>query len=90
MADVKKVTADATGGKELPAPAPSRPRGGLVQFYKQVRSEISKVTWPTWKETYLTTFMVFMMVVLTMVFFAVVDVVFQYGETLLIGARTLF
>jgi len=31
-----------------------------------------------------------MMVVLTMVFFAVVDVIFQYGETLLIGARTLF
>ena len=89
MADVKKATADATGGKQLPAPAPAR-RGGLVQFYRQVRSEVSKVTWPTWKETYLTTFMVFMMVVLTMVFFAVVDVIFQYGETLLIGARTLF
>ena len=90
MADVKKATADATGGKGLPAPVPPRRSGGLIQFYREVRSEVSKVTWPTWKETYLTTFMVFMMVVLTMVFFAVVDVVFQYGETLLIGARTLF
>jgi len=90
MADVKKATSDATGGKELPAPAPRARSGGLFQFYRQVRSEVSKVTWPTWKETYLTTFMVFMMVVLTMVFFAVVDVIFQYGETLLIGARTLF
>jgi preprotein translocase subunit SecE len=91
MADAKKVaTGTTTGGKELPAPAPARRRGGLVSFYREVRSEVSKVTWPTWKETYLTTFMVFMMVVLTMVFFAVVDVIFQYGETLLIGARTLF
>ncbi len=34
--------------------------------------------------------MVFLMVILTMVFFAVVDLIFQYGETILIGARTLF
>ncbi len=49
MADVKKATADMKGGKELPAPVPARPRAGLVQFYRQVRSEVSKVTWPTWK-----------------------------------------
>ena len=86
MADVKKATADATGGKELPAPAPSRPRGGLVQFYRQVRSEVSKVTWPTWKETYLTTITVFIMVGVLMIFFFVVDYVLAYGEKLLISA----
>ena len=33
---------------------------------------------------------VFIMVGVTMVFFAVVDYVLNYGETLLIGARSLF
>ena len=47
---------------------------------------IDKVTWPTWKETWLTTMMVFIMVGLTMVFFFVVDALLAYGERLLIGA----
>ena len=34
--------------------------------------------------------MVFIMVGLTMVFFAVVDTVLNYGEMLLIGARSIF
>jgi preprotein translocase subunit SecE len=85
MADATKKTMD-TGGKELPAPAP-RARGGLFQFVREVRREgIDKVTWPTFKETYLTTMMVFIMVALTMVFFFVVDWLLAYGERLLIGA----
>jgi preprotein translocase subunit SecE len=87
MADAKKM-ADTTSGtdKELPAPAP-RARRGLVQFLKEVRREgIDKVTWPTFKETRLTTAMVFIMVGLTMLFFFVVDWLLAYGERLLIGA----
>ena len=87
--DAKKATTVDSPGKELPA-APRARRGGPVQFYREVRSEISKVTWPTWKETWLTTTMVFIMVGITMVFFAVVDVVLAYGENLLIGAKALF
>jgi hypothetical protein len=34
--------------------------------------------------------MVFIMVGLTMVFFAVVDLVLNYGELILIGARRLY
>ena len=64
---------------------PSR-RVGPVEFYKQVVREAKKVTWPSWKETWLTTMMVFIMVGLTMVFFFVVDTVLAYGERLLIGA----
>jgi preprotein translocase subunit SecE len=89
MADVKKTTT-MDGGKELPSPAPRARRGGLVQFYRETRSEISKVTWPAWKETWLTTMMVFIMVGLTMVFFAIVDFALEYGETILVGARRLF
>jgi preprotein translocase subunit SecE len=83
MADAtKKATIDA--GKDLPV-APRR-RGGPLQFFTEVRRETSKVTWPSWKETYLTTIMVFIMVGVTMVFFFGVDLVLNYGERLLIGA----
>ena len=67
-----------------------RRRVSPMRFLQEVRREMSKVTWPSWKETWLTTMMVFIMVGLTMVFFAVVDMVLQYGEYLLIGARRLY
>ena len=86
MADVtKKLEVDGDEG----APAPRR-SVSLLQFIQEVRREMSKVTWPSWKETWLTTMMVFIMVGLTMVFFFVVDLVLQYGEYLLIGARRLY
>ena len=44
-----------------------------MQFLQEVRRELSKVTWPSWKETWLTTVMVFIMVALTMVYFFFVD-----------------
>ena len=84
MAETTRKTADATA-KDLPAPTPAR-RGGIVQFFTEVRRETSKVTWPTWKETWLTTVVVFIMVGLTMVFFFGVDAALAYGERLLIGA----
>ena len=48
-------------------------------FLQQVRSEAAKVTWPTRKETMITTAMVFVMVVLASVFFLVVDHVIGWG-----------
>ena len=44
-----------------------------LEFFKQVRTEVAKVTWPTRKETTLTTTMVFVMVVLASIFFLAVD-----------------
>ena len=85
MADVIKKT-DVEDGE---APV-ARRRVSPVQFFQEVRREMSKVTWPSWKETWLTTVMVFIMVGLTMVFFALVDFVLNYGELLLIGARRLY
>jgi preprotein translocase subunit SecE len=43
------------------------------QFIREVRQEVSKVTWPTRKETTVTTIMVFIMVTLAAVFFLLVD-----------------
>ena len=65
-------------------PAPVR-RVGPFQFFTEVRREASKVTWPSWKETYLTTIMVFIMVLLSMTFFAVVDYALGIGLNVLLG-----
>ena len=43
------------------------------EFIQEVRQEVSKVTWPTWKEVWITTLMVLVMVTLASVFFLVVD-----------------
>jgi preprotein translocase subunit SecE len=64
--------------------APVR-RTGPLQFYQEVRRETSKVSWPTWKETWLTTVMVFIMVVLVMIFFFFVDTTLSAGIRLLLG-----
>jgi preprotein translocase subunit SecE len=44
-----------------------------ITFLKEVRQETSKVTWPTWKETWITSVMVLIMVALAAVFFMVAD-----------------
>jgi len=86
MAEVIKKTNDGGGDDNAP---PAR-RVGLVEFFQQVRREMKKVTWPSWKETWLTTLMVFIMVGITMVFFFVVDTILNQGELLLVGAKRLF
>ena len=44
-----------------------------AQFVREVRSEVAKVTWPTRKETLITTGLVLGMSALAAVFFLVVD-----------------
>ncbi|MAL80754.1 MAG: preprotein translocase subunit SecE [Sneathiella sp.] len=48
-------------------------------FIRQVRQEASKVTWPTRKETLITTGMVFVMVFLASMFFFLVDTGIQFA-----------
>ncbi len=56
------------------------------QFVREVRQEASKVTWPTRRETTVTTIMVFIMVFLAAVFFFVVDQILSFGvRNLLLG-----
>jgi len=45
------------------------------QFIEEVRQETSKVTWPTWKEVWITTAMVLVMVALTSIFFLFTDLI---------------
>ena len=50
-----------------------------LQFIQQVRSEVCKVIWPTRREVFLTTVMVFILAALTAVFFAIVDILIRGG-----------
>jgi preprotein translocase subunit SecE len=43
------------------------------EFIQEVRQEVSKVTWPTWKEVWITTVMVLIMVTLASIFFLFAD-----------------
>ena len=49
------------------------------QFIQQVRSEVSKITWPTRREVLITTIMVFVMSAIAALIFAVVDLIIRSG-----------
>ncbi|HYA74457.1 MAG TPA: preprotein translocase subunit SecE [Roseiarcus sp.] len=55
------------------------------EFLQQVRSEASKVVWPTRRETLITTGMVMLMVVFASVFFLVVDEALRIVVSLALG-----
>ncbi len=54
-------------------------------FMRQVRQEVSKVTWPSRKETAITTAMVFVMVTLAALFFLVADQIISLGIQQILG-----
>jgi preprotein translocase subunit SecE len=56
-----------------------------AEFIQQVRQELSRVTWPTRKETMVTTAMVFVMVFIAAAFFFIVDQILSEGVRLLFG-----
>ena len=55
------------------------------QFIREVRQEGAKVTWPTRKETMITTGMVFVMVFLAAIFFIIVDLILSVGVQEILG-----
>ena len=59
--------------------------GSPVEFLRQVRQEVGKVTWPTRKETSVTTGMVMLMVVATALFFFLVDFALGHLVRLVLG-----
>jgi preprotein translocase subunit SecE len=58
------------------------------KFLQEVRAEGQKVTWPTRKETTVTTIMVFVMVVIASIFFLLADQVMRLGVSLLLGINS--
>lgn len=56
-----------------------------LQFIQQTRAEISKVVWPTRRETVLTTGMVLALAALAAIFFSLVDLLIRGGVSQLLG-----
>ncbi len=56
-----------------------------IQFINEVRAEASKVTWPSRKETLITTAMVFLLVIVASIFFLVVDKAIFFMLGILLG-----
>ena len=56
-----------------------------AQFVRQVRQEVAKVTWPSRKETIVTTASVFVMVILAALFFFVVDEIISVAVRAILG-----
>ncbi len=56
-----------------------------AEFAQQVRQEVSRVTWPSRKETLVTTAMVFLMVFVAAGFFFAIDQVMSYAVRLIFG-----
>ena len=56
-----------------------------VKFIEEVRREVAKVTWPSRKETMITTMMVFVFVVLAAAFFFLVDQVMSLVVRTVLG-----
>ena|ERR1700722_9976971 len=76
-----------------PTPAPvaktatpdaPRKRTSPAQFVREVRAEARKITWTSWRETWITSIMVFIMVVVTALFFLVVDQLLGEGMKFLL------
>ena len=60
-------------------------RTSPFKFLQEVRSEVNKVTWPSRKETMITTAMVFVMVAVASIFFLLADQVIRILVTFILG-----
>jgi preprotein translocase subunit SecE len=59
-----------------------------AKFFREVRSEVIKVTWPSRKETLVTTGLVFAMAALAALFFFTADQIIGVFVRLLFGAAS--
>lgn len=56
-----------------------------IQFIEEVRQEVAKVTWPSWKEVWITTAMVVVMIGLASMFFLFADQVIGWTVKTVLG-----
>ncbi|MGE4221631.1 MAG: preprotein translocase subunit SecE [Alphaproteobacteria bacterium] len=56
-----------------------------AQFIRQVRQEFDKITWPTRRETMVTTIMVFIMVIVASLFFLIADQIIAWLVKFVLG-----
>lgn len=73
-----------TGTSETNSPSPPKKRTGPFTFFKEVRAEARKVTWTSYRETWIASVMVVIMVLVAAIFFYATDSVVK----LLVGFAT--
>lgn len=56
-----------------------------AKFIREVRQETAKVTWPTRKETMVSTTMVMILCLVAAIFFLVVDNIVRWGVETILG-----
>ncbi len=56
-----------------------------IEFIQQVRREAARVTWPSRKETVITTIMVFIFVFMAAIYFFVLDQILSWGVKAILG-----
>jgi len=82
------VAAPAGGGALAETPRqgfnPIRLLTGIPRFAAEVRAEARKITWTPWRETWITSVMVFMMVFITAIFFLIVDQILSHAMQFLL------
>ncbi|MBU2125090.1 MAG: preprotein translocase subunit SecE [Alphaproteobacteria bacterium] len=76
------VIAGAAVAADTAAP---KKRTSIPQFASQVRAELRKVVWPSRKETWITSVMVLIMVVIAAIFFFVVDAGLSVASRFILG-----
>jgi len=76
----RTAAALASSGAEAPAQPPKK-KTSPAQFMREVRAEGRKIHWTSRKETWITSVMVAIMVVLAAIFFSIVDVAISFGIT---------
>src|SRR5688500_3921738 len=79
-----KTAAAIAPASALAQGAAPKKKTNPAQFFREVRAEGRKITWTTRKETWITSVMVGIMVVLTALFFFFVDWVLGTGMSLLL------
>jgi len=61
--------------------------GRIARWFREMKSELKKVVWPTWNQVRKNTTVVIVAVLVVGVFIVVFDVLFGFGRDLLLGLR---
>jgi len=77
-------------GRVVTGPVRIRTSGTIMafspfKFLQEVRTETDKVTWPTRRETAITTVMVFVMATVAAIFFLIGDQIIRIAVTTILG-----
>lgn len=59
--------------------------GGIAKWFREMKSELKKVVWPTWNTVVKNTGIVIAMIIIVGVFLGIIDAVFKPGIGALIN-----